>query len=74
MGIEKEILEQGFNWLAIIISIIIFGILFFNIKKQFERENRLERESLDFTTSVGVLFVFPSVVSIAAYFILDYIS
>ena len=62
MGVEKEIIEHGFNWFALIIAIIFFLIITRpSIIKQVEKEEK----------SKTTTYIINLLISLGIYFLID---
>ncbi|WP_323585313.1 hypothetical protein [Aliarcobacter butzleri] len=65
MYIEKEVIEQGFNWFALIIAIIFFLVITRpSVIKQFKREDR----------SKIPIYIVSLLLSSSIYFLIDNIQ
>ncbi|WP_152633263.1 hypothetical protein [Aliarcobacter butzleri] len=72
---EKEIVEQSFNWIAFIIAFIVFLIVFFRAKKELKRTGQLEESQEEKDSGVIVaLFAVPTILSIGIYFLISSIG
>lgn len=65
MGVEKEIIEHGFNWFALIIAIIFFLVITRpSIIKKVDKEER----------SKTTIYIVSFLLSSGIYFLIDFVQ